>query len=183
MGKIERINKSRKEFTCSKCRKIIPKGSPYLRGVLNFHPDIIRCTSCGLKSYEVTTSDYIQQVGAIIEDWQETYSVEDYQSIADELTSIKDDLQDRLDSMPEQLQYSETGELLQERIDGLDDAINQLEQIDEDTLKQEVIDERDDLSEDTDWDTIPDDLQDELYTEYDEKLSEAINEALGDIPM
>ncbi|MCD8221091.1 MAG: hypothetical protein LUD07_02655 [Clostridiales bacterium] len=54
MGKVQYIKKSRKEYTCGKCRQSIPVGSPYYRGILNFHQPIIRCVSCGLKSYEVT---------------------------------------------------------------------------------------------------------------------------------
>lgn len=59
----------------------------------------------------MTTSDYQLQVGEIVYRWQENYELDEDTPtcIADELRSIQDDLQDRLDSMPEQLQDSETG--------------------------------------------------------------------------
>ena len=97
MGKIKEIQKSRKECKCGKCGNIIPVGSKYLRGILNFHPDIIRCTNCGLKYWEVTTSDYVQRVAPILNEWQEQgYSYED---ILSEFTDLKDELQERLDNM------------------------------------------------------------------------------------
>lgn len=128
MGKIQVIQKSRKENRCGKCRTMIPMGSRYYKGILNFHPPIIRCAKCGLKHYEVTTSEYIREVGAVVEDWQEDFSVADgvWEEIADTLETIKDECEDRLYNMPEQLQESDAGQTLQERIDSLDCAIDDL---------------------------------------------------------
>jgi hypothetical protein len=69
-----------------------------------------------------------------IEDWSgETY--DDFESLKEDITSQIDDLrsetQDSLDNMPDQLQYSPTGELLQERVDALDSAESELDCIDE----------------------------------------------------
>lgn len=50
MGKVTIIKKSRKECKCGKCGNIIPVGSRYYRGELNFARDIIRCDSCKLES-------------------------------------------------------------------------------------------------------------------------------------
>lgn len=129
MGTIKFIEKSRKEFICGKCRKPIPKGSPYFRGILQFHPDFIRCNSCGLKWYEVTTSDYIRDVGAIVEDWQESFELQDgvWEEIASNLEEILDSCNERFENIPEQLQEADAGQTLQERIDGLESAIDQLQ--------------------------------------------------------
>lgn len=139
MGKITRVNKSRKEYKCSKCGQVIPVGSEYLRGDLNFSKPIIRCTKCGLRSWEVTTSDYVRSVGEIVEDWQDTYGADEdgCQAIIDELNRIKDDLEERLDNMPEGLRDGDSGQTLQERIDGLEDAINSLENIEWDNDDEE----------------------------------------------
>jgi hypothetical protein len=51
--------------------------------------------------------------------------------IKDEIESIRDECQGSLDNMPDQLQYAPTGELLQERIDACDEAINELKNIEE----------------------------------------------------
>lgn len=132
MGKVVRVKSSRKEWKCSKCGKVIPVGSPYLKGELNFARPIIRCPECGLESWEVTTSDYQLSLGPILYHWQENYeaSEEGRDSLVMDLESISDDLQDRLDNMPEGLQEGDTGMLLQERIDGLQSAISDLESID-----------------------------------------------------
>ena len=132
MGKITRVMKSRKEYTCGRCRKTIEVGQPYLRGDLNFSKPVIRCCKCGLQPWEVTTSDYQLSVGEIVYHWQDNYDVseEGRDEIVSELETIRDDLQDRLDNMPEGLQQGDTGQLLQDRIDSLEAAISDLENID-----------------------------------------------------
>lgn len=128
MGKIEVVRKSRKENKCSRCGVVIPVGSLYYKGVLNFQRPIIRCEKCGLRSYEVTTSEYIRNVGAIVEDWYKDYEICDgtWEDIADSLDEIKEECEERLYNMPEQLQESDAGQILQERIDSLDSAIDGL---------------------------------------------------------
>ena len=137
---ITKVNKSRKEYKCSKCGQIIPIGSSYLRGDLNFSKPIIRCTKCGLKPYEVTTSEYVRSVGAIVEDWRQLYSPDEdgRDNIVDDLGAIRDELQDHFDNMPEGLQYGDTGQLLEERISYLDDAITELEEIDFEDNDEEI---------------------------------------------
>lgn len=143
MGKITRVKKSRKEYTCGRCRKKIEVGQPYLRGDLNFARPVIRCCRCGLQPWEVTTSDYQLSVGEIVYRWQENYDIsqEGVDSMVCDLESIRDDLQDRLDNMPEGLQQAETGQLLQDRIDQLDGAISDLQNIDFDDMEDEEMDE------------------------------------------
>ena len=132
MGKVVRVKHSRKEWKCSRCRAVIPIGSEYFKGELNFSKPIIRCCKCGLEPWEVTTSDYQLSVGEILYRWHENYEANEdgRDSIVSDLQSIRDDLQDRLDNMPESLQYAETGQILQDRIDSLDSAISDLESID-----------------------------------------------------
>lgn len=191
MGKVTVINKSRKECTCNKCRKVIPVGSKYFRGELNFARPIIRCADCGLQSWEVTTSDYQLSVGAIVYRWQEDYSVDMYglSDIISSLEEIRDDLQSRLDNMPEGLQEGEIGTLLQDRIDSLDSAIDELNDIDEDYIKEEVVDEYetpydsekssedDENDSEVEWDDDNEDMQ----SAFTEKLQDAIEEALSNI--
>lgn len=151
MATITRVKKSRKAYKCSRCGKEIPKGSSYLRGDINFSPSIIRCTDCGLESWEVTTSDYQLQVGEIVNRWQQNNSTEmvdleeTVDNIRSELEEIKDELESRLENMPDGLRDGDTGQTLQERIDGLESAISDLENIDcdvgEDDDEQEKAEE------------------------------------------
>ena len=143
MSKITKVMKSRKAYTCGRCRTKIEVGQPYLRGDLNFSHPVIRCCKCGLQSWEVTTSDYQLSVGEIVYRWQDNYDVseEGRDSIICDLEAVRDDLQDRLDNMPEGLQQGDIGQLLQERIDCLESAISDLESIDFDLEDDEEMDE------------------------------------------
>lgn len=123
---------ARKEYKCSKCGKIIEKGTKYYRGSRNFcRHDVIRCSDCGLKQYEMSTSEYIQRTGYLQDKWQENYnSVDMIDELITELEDIRDSRQDNLDNMPENLrETSSSGETLQEQIDQLDEAISNLENI------------------------------------------------------
>lgn len=203
MGKVKKINSSRKEFKCNKCNEVIPKGSTYYRGEINFGPTIIRCSTCGLKGYEVTTSDYVRTAGELVEDWRENYSIDEsgLQDLISAVEELKDDLSDRLDNMPYQLQEADTGMLLQDRIDGLDSAQSDLESIDVDSLYNDAVsdmkdeldfeDEYKDLNEDDfdDWssaqvaltDAGKDDLLNQIEEAVESALGEAIDEALSNI--
>jgi len=140
MAKIQTVSKCRKEQRCGKCGKTIEVGSPYVYAEPAFRAKIVRCTTCGLKPYETSSSEFIQTIGALQDKWQEEYTGDTAaEDIASTLEELRDQAQDSLDNMPEQLQYSESGELLQERIDSLEDAISELEGIDIDDIKQEVI--------------------------------------------
>lgn len=129
MGKIKYIKSCRKEQKCRKCGTVIPVGGSYYKGELFRMPPIVRCTKCGLKGYEVTTSEYVQNVGRIVEDWQEDFSVEDgvWEWISQNLEEIKETCEESLENIPEQLRDADAGSLLQERIDGLESAIYELD--------------------------------------------------------
>lgn len=195
MAKVQIINKSRKEFKCCKCGNIIPKGSKYYRGEINFGPTIIRCSDCGLQSWEVTTSDYQLSVGAIVYKWDENYSADQsgIEEIVSELETIKEDLEGRLENMPEALQDADTGMLLQNRIEGLENAIDDLNDIDEDSYKDEALDDfkcgytGDDPAVDDadDYDELMEQLSsvdaDDLESSLADVIHAAIDEALGNI--
>lgn len=64
------------------------------------------------------------------------------EEILNEIENLKSETEDKLSNMPEQLQYAPTGELLQERIDGLDEWYSELENVeceyDEDEIRTEL---------------------------------------------
>lgn len=166
--------KARKEYTCSKCNNSIKVGDVYLRGTPFRMRPIIRCRSCGLRSWELSTSDYTLRVGAAVEDWRENYELgeDTAQEIADELSSLRDDLESSYDSMPEGLQYSENGERLQERIDNLDSAVSDLESIDYNSIKEGELG-------DSDYSSLTEEAREEIDTNINEALGEEIDNALS----
>lgn len=188
MGKVTVVKKSRKERKCNKCGKLIPVGSTYYKGEINFGPTISRCNECKLADWEVTTSDYILTLGEIVYDWTKDYDLtEDTSSeLCEQLQTLLDDTQEKLDNMPDQLQESETGQLLQERIDNLSEVVDELENIDIDDFKTAIVDELedDDLRELNYDDMISDEsidrnIRQDMETSLNDKISDAIEEALA----
>lgn len=107
------------------------------------------------KPSQLTQSAYFGAVYDLIDtinDWsidpEEEGAVE---SMRDEIygsvEEIQSECQDSLDNMPESLQYSPTGELLQERIDACDSAMSELDSVEEPDQWQEVRDAREEHDE------------------------------------
>lgn len=195
MAKVQVIQKSRKEYKCSKCGKVIPVGSRYYKGEINFGPTIIRCSDCKLEAWEVTTSDWQLSTGAIINRWEENYGLSDStpEELHDEIESIMGDQQDRLDNMPEGCQEGDVGQLIQERIDACEAAMDELYNIDIDGLKADALseyigDDEDDNYDDMDYDEVLEKLEKEdppaaadLVANFEQLLSDAIVEALRNL--
>jgi len=94
---------------------------------------------------QLTQSAYYGTIRSLVEQIEDTpiSTQDEYESlrddIRDELQNLSEETQGSLDNMPDSLQYSPTGEMLQERIDALDNADSELDYID--------IIEEDDLDE------------------------------------
>lgn len=207
MAKVQVIQKSRKEYKCNKCGKVIPVGSKYYKGEINFGLTIIRCSDCKLEAWEVTTSDWQLSTGAIINRWEENYGLSDStpEELRDEIESIMDDQQERLDNMPEGCQEGDVGQLIQERIDACEAAMDELDNIDIDSLKADALseyicDDEDGFKflkhsilvsisyDEMDYDDVIEKLEKEdpstaadLVAKFKELLSDAIVEALNNL--
>lgn len=141
--------KSRKEYKCSKCGKKIEKGEEYYRfSVSRFNPLKPRCTGCKPKQSEMTQSEFLSTIWGIeeeiaklgIDDLAEPQSV--IENFTGQLEELRDETEDRLSNMPEQLQDAPTGELLQGRVDCVQEMIDELEAIDTDIDEELDVDER-----------------------------------------
>lgn len=141
-------------------RLIVSKGESYYWWKFAFGPKII--SKVKPRRSQLTRSAFLSdlydfQDGA---DQSTASSVTDLESLKDEwvlrLEEMRDMCQDSLDNMPEQLrESSESGMVLQDRIEQLDDAINSLESVDVDA---------DELS--------PSEFEDEVRSELDGGLDE-----------
>lgn len=171
MGKVQFVKSARKAWKCDRCGAAIEKGMSYYRGEVNFGPTFVRCTQCKLESWEVTSSDYQREVGEIVYRWKQNYGVTEdtIDAIVSDLETIRDDCQDKLDNMPEGLQEGEVGQLLSDRIDQLDAAINDLGDVDLDDLRNDAAEEFLSNHPDVDEDDIPD--EEEHYAWLDEHLT------------
>lgn len=99
------------------------------------------------RASQLTQSAYYSTVRSMcegIEDYS-VDSVEDFETLRDDIAGQIQDLcsetQDSLDNMPDQLQYSPTGELLQERIDALEGAESEFGYVDEFCFDEDDFDE------------------------------------------
>lgn len=103
------------------------------------------------KASQLTQSDFLSTLYSVQESIEE-FEADDGDEIASfiedqklELEQLRDTCQENHDNMPDQLQDSETGELLQNRVDGLEGVIDELDcidiDVDEDALREEAKDE------------------------------------------
>ena len=95
---------------------------------------------------QLTQSAYYSTVRSLVEQIEDATVTDTDQfeelrdGIREELESLQSECQDSLDNMPDSLQYSPTGELLQERIDACDSAISDLDMFDEFDFDEEEFD-------------------------------------------
>lgn len=89
--------------------------------------------------------------------------------IKSDLESLRDTCQESLDNIPEQLQEAPAGQTLQERIENLDSAISEFEDIDTEFDSQ--------LDEETDRDE--DESDEDWQTRLDEEKTEWCDEKVG----
>lgn len=86
---------------------------------------------------QLTQSAYYSTVRAMVEEIEDAdfTDSDEFEGLVDDIKGqveeLRDETQGSLDNMPDQLQYSPTGELLQERIDALDSAESELDCVDE----------------------------------------------------
>jgi hypothetical protein len=138
---------------------------------------------------QLTQSPFLQQIYDI-EDRLSSLTIEDdleaeVNMIIDELEGLKDECEEKLYAMPEQLQEtSPAGQFLQERIDCLESMIDELESIDfdvdEEDIKDEVKEEMEDELE-KDFEDFTDEEMKEFSQRVKEKIEERKEEILGEI--
>lgn len=100
------------------------------------------------KPSQLTQSDFLQRVYTWDENpidceqnWEDVQAA--IQERIEEIQELRDETEEKLYNMPEQLQYAPTGEMLQSRMDSLEEMISEYEnfEVDEDTDLEELNDE------------------------------------------
>jgi hypothetical protein len=131
---------------------------------------------------QLTQSAYFGTVRAIGEQIEDTTveTNDDLIALRDEVVSqlqdLRDETQSSLDNMPDQLQYSPTGEMLQERIDALESAETDIENIDEYHDDEPVRGDFDDLAEgDEEFQEAIDEFEEGLQDHLETAKSEMID--------
>ena len=153
---------------CDICGEPLIVGEQY-KSVWNFYNSWdmhIACyNKCPRSKWE--TSEYRGAVLDIIDN----FDIDNLDSVISDIENLRDETQDKLDNMPEQLQYSNSGEILQERIDNMDSIISDLE-----TLRDEYEEiQNREMEEDDDEDEFNDEKESDLEdkkSEIEDKISE-----------
>lgn len=141
------------------------------------------CSKTQPKPSQLANSEFLSTVYRIqeeIDEWNPS-DVTDVEEFVDDtknrLEELRDETQDKLDNMPYQLQDSETGQLLQERIGALEDALNEFECLDEleyeeptdEDVKEQIAE---DEGIDTDIEGWGDEISEEMVNEKKTELQE-----------
>lgn len=134
---------------------------------------------------QLTQSDFLGQLYDLEERLEEcsVTTKDDFDSFKEELMNdietLKDECQEKLDNMPDQLQSAPTGEMLQERIDGLENWHSELDGIECDVDEEEVKDEvegENEQGEDEDEKMDEEEVQEEIQRRVAENVEEAVGE-------
>lgn len=135
------------------------------------------------RASELTQSTYYSTLYSIVEQIEDfsTDSAEELsefaESIKSELEDLRDTTQESYDNMPENLQYSPTADLLQERVNSLENGISEIEIIDFDYEEKNEEELQELVAEDEGIDTEEENWNDEITDEnIEEKRQELLSE-------
>lgn len=174
MPRVTTVAKARKNAgTCEKCGTEIKKGDSYKWWKFRFGGKHVRCskTECVPRPSDLTQSAFLGTLADLQTNGFTGDTIDDLESerdnIVSELESLRDEQEEKKSNMPDSLQESATGELLQERYDALDEAVNELSGID--------------ISLEDDEPEKEEDETDETFKERQEKFEEAKQEKIESI--
>lgn len=130
--------KARKEWRCSKSGRTIEKGEEYWRLEFAFSRPIVRAIEHPFSRSETTQSEYLSSLYSLQDNAEQpdTDSIEAGDStvstwiedLKTDLEDLRDECEERRSNMPEHLQdASGPGEILTERIDALESAIDEMD--------------------------------------------------------
>lgn len=168
MPKVHHVKKARK----SNKAHGIKKGEPYFwwstmsggRGVK--HYSLTQPKPSQLTNSEFWGTVYSLQEGAAANPPEFLEDVEGQRDeIVSELENLRDETQGKFDNMPEGLQQGGTGQLLEERVSALEDAISEIESVDCDS---EV--EQEEGQTDEEWAEAKETKKDEAWTQITDAL-------------
>lgn len=129
--------KARKQYKCSKCGSTIEKGVDYFKIVARFAASKIRCAACRPRQSELTSSDKLSRVYAVVESFEdciidEKSDAENAVSIledsADEIGEVADDYEEGASNIEEGFSHATSqSDEMREKADMLRDWQNEIQ--------------------------------------------------------
>lgn len=133
MPRVTAVARARKaQGECGKCGAKIKQGDSYRWWKFRYGGRRIRCAKpeCAPRPSDLTQSAFYSQLYGLQDSLDTAIadrSVDDLRAVADELRSLGEECSSNRDNMPEGLQDSETGELLQTRADECESKADEIE--------------------------------------------------------
>lgn len=175
MPRVTTVKSARKsQGTCGKCGARIKEGDTYRWWKFRYGGRRVRCAKpeCTPRASDLTQSAFYGQLYDLQDSLDEAIANKDadaLRSIADDLRSLGEECSSSRDNMPEGLQDSDTGELLQTRADECESRADELES---------AADERESLNTD-DWEQYAEDNSlTKNEGESDEDFESRVTEAM-----
>lgn len=190
--------KANKTYKCGKSGREIKPGELYWKLSFRFGGTQIRAIEHPFKPSECTQSEFMGTLLGITETYNEELEgeYEDIESLEatkdalyGEVETLRDETQDKLDNMPEGLQSGDTGQLLQDRIDALDNVLSDLDCIDfdyeglEEPTKESVQQDldREDYPNNVMFDEAVEEVYQEKHNEWEEEMQDCLEEKIEEI--
>lgn len=125
MPRVHHVKKARKD------NPAVKRGQPYYWWKFRYGGK--RYSKTYPEPWQLTQSEYLQRAYQMEAQIPRLYTQDQVDYLILEAEELRDETQQKLDNMPEQLQCGSTGELLQERVDSLEQFISLLEELEEDS--------------------------------------------------
>lgn len=140
MPRVHHVKKARKDNPAVKA------GEPYYWWKPRYGSK--RCSATYPKPSQVVSSAFLSEVYAIQEELQEITDPQELDELAERVSQLRDECEDSLYNMPDHLQdTSESGQLLQARVDALESWHDELDHMDTEIDEELTGGDRDDRIE------------------------------------
>lgn len=191
MPRVTHVKKSRtKRGTCYRCGKQIEEGDSYFWAKLKLARGGIRrefCSDHYPKTQELSNSEWTCRLADFTDALGAADDIDAIREVAEEVREFGEEQQEKFDCLPENFQYSATGELLEERAQACESAADELESACDDFESEFIEDEPEDC-EKSDWaaefegdDDAPDyeEWKQEKLDEYEQEKQDKLDEIKG----
>jgi hypothetical protein len=183
MPRVTTVKSARKpQGECGKCGAKIKKGETYRWWKFRYGGRYVRCAKpdCAPRASDLTQSTFYSQLYSIqdsLSDAVDARSPDDLRAAADELRSLGEEMSSNRDNMPESLQDSDTGELLQTRADECESRSSEIESIADDLEDQPDPDDWQQYAEDEGIERDGDESDEDFEARVRDKIQEEVDAA------